>query len=61
MFKRLEEHNLKLKPSKCELFHERVLYLGQIVSKEDIHTDPSKIETVKKWPVPQNTKDVQNS
>ena len=58
VFKRLEEHNLKLKPSKCELFCERVLYLGHIVSREGIYTDPSKIETVKKWPVPQNTKEV---
>ena len=58
VFKRLEEHNLKLKPSKCELFCERVLYLGHIVSREGIHTDPSKIEAVKKWPIPQNTKDV---
>ena len=58
MFERLQEHNLKLKPSKCELFKERVSYLGHEVSEEGIHTDPSKIEAVKSWPVPKNIKDV---
>ena len=58
MFERLQEHNLKLKPSKCELFREQVLYHGHDVSKDDIHTDSSKIEAVKNRPIPQNTKDV---
>ena len=58
MFERLQEHNLKLKPSKCEPFREQVLYLGHIVSREGIHTDPSKIEAVGKWPVPRSTNDV---
>ena len=58
VFERLQEHNLKLKPSKCELFREQVLYLGHVVSMDGIHTDPSKIEAVKNWPIPQNTKDV---
>ena len=35
-----------------------MLYLGHVVSKEGIHTDPSKIEAVKNWPSPQNMKDV---
>ena len=58
VFERLQEHNLKLKPSKCELFKERVSYLGHVVSEEGIHTDPAKIEAVKSWPVPKNIKDV---
>ncbi|MCW4346603.1 MAG: pol polyprotein, partial [Candidatus Thiodiazotropha endolucinida] len=58
VFRRLQEHGLKLKPSKCELFHSQVVYLGHVVSREGIHTDPSKIEAVKSWPVPQCTKEV---
>ena len=58
MFERLQEHNLKFKPSKCELFREQVLYLGHVVYKDGIHTDSSKIEAVKNRPIPQNTKDV---
>ena len=58
VFERLQEHNLKLKPSKYELFKERVSYLGHVVSREGIHTDPAKIEAVKSWSVPKNIKDV---
>ena len=58
VFKNLERHNLKLKPSKCEFFKECVTYLGHVVSADGIQTDPSKTEAVKNWPVPKNTKAV---
>ena len=58
VFTRLQEHNLKLKPSKCEFFRNQVVYLGHVVSEEGIQTDPSKIDAVKSWPVPKNTQDV---
>ena len=58
VFKNLEKHKLKLKPSKCELFKESVTYLGHVVSSEGIHVDPSKTEAVKDWPIPKSTKDV---
>ena len=35
-FKRLDDHNLRLKPSKCEFFQTKVKYLGHIVSEEGI-------------------------
>ena len=46
VFDRLEEQNLKLKPSKCELLMEWVSYLGHVVSEEGIYTDPATIEMV---------------
>ena len=52
VFENLEKHNLKLKPSKCEFFKERVVYLGHLVSAEGIHVDPTKTEAVINWPVP---------
>ena len=58
VFKRLQEHNLKLKPSKCEFLRNRVVYLGHVVSEDGIQTDPSKIEAVKSWPIPKCTKDI---
>ena len=58
VFENLEKHNLKLKPSKCEFFKERVVYLGHLVSAEGIHVDPTKTEAVINWPVPKCTKDV---
>ena len=58
VFKNLELHNLKLKPSKCEFFKSRVVYLGHVVSEDGIHTDPAKTEAVRNWPIPRCTKDV---
>jgi hypothetical protein len=58
VFTHLEEHNLKLKASKCEFFKSKVTYLGHVVSEKGIETDPDKIEAVKTWPVPSTVKEV---
>ena len=41
-FEMLVEVDLKLKPSKCELFKKCIAYLGHIVSNGGIETDPRK-------------------
>ena len=58
VFSRLQEHNLKLKPSKCEFLKSEITYLGHIVSQEGIRTDPEKTEAIKSWPIPKTVKDV---
>lgn len=58
VFDRLQEHGLKLKPSKCQLVREEVQYLGHLVSAEGIRTDPEKISRVKDWVRPTNRKEV---
>ena len=40
MFSCLWEHNLKLKPTKCEFFQDEINYLAHHVSKEGMQ--PSK-------------------
>lgn len=45
---------LKLKAGKCKLFSTEVEYLGHVVSKHGIATDPKKIGAVKTWLVPSN-------
>ena len=39
VFSRLQEHNLKIKASKCEFLKSRVTYLGHFVSESGIDTD----------------------
>ena len=51
---RIQQAGLKLKPSKCKLFQQQVTFLGHVVSKDGLATDPDKIEAVVNWPVPTN-------
>ena len=60
VFQRLSEAGLKLKPSKCCLFQHSIKYLGHIVSKKGISTDPDKISSVQNWPVPKNIRELQS-
>ena len=53
-FNRLQNYNLKLKPSKCFLFQQEFKYLGHIVSKDGIRTDPDKIRALVEMPAPKN-------
>ena len=60
VFEKLAKAGLKLKPSKCEFFRSSLKYLGQIVSKEGIATDPRKIEAIPDWPRPKTVTDVRS-
>jgi len=51
---RISAANLLLKASKCQLFREEVKFLGHVISANGISADPSKIDTMKKWPRPKN-------
>jgi hypothetical protein len=52
VFDRLSSAGLKLKCKKCKLFRREVLYLGHIVSKDGVRTDPEKTRKVREWPRP---------
>lgn len=49
VFDQLQEHGLKLKPSKCQLIRQEVQYLGHLVSAAGVQADPEKISRVKDW------------
>ena len=52
VFQKIDEAGLHLKPSKCKFFKKRVEYLGHIVSKNGIETNPKNIKDIINWPVP---------
>ena len=58
VFKRLAEAVLKLKPSKCSFFKDKVGYFGYVISSNGVETDPSKIDAVTSWETPKNTDDI---
>ena len=49
-----------MKPRKCEFFKSRIHYLGHIISKNGIETDPKKIEAIENWPVPHTVHDLRS-
>ena len=58
IFERLWSCGLQLKSTKCHLFRSSVPFLGHIVGRRGLECDPSKIEDVKSWPVPDCCKSV---
>ncbi|XP_041849958.1 uncharacterized protein cuzd1.1 [Melanotaenia boesemani] len=58
VFSRLQEHGLKLKPSKCSLLKTEVKFLGHIVSAAGIQVDGEKVKVLKEWPTPSSVKEV---
>ena len=58
VFRALKQAGLKVKAKKCHLFQNKVRYLGYIISSDGIATDPDKITSITRWPVPANVKEV---
>ena len=57
---KLRQANLKVKPSKCNLFATQVKYLGHIISEHGVEADPEKVDCVRQWPVPKNQTEVRS-
>jgi hypothetical protein len=57
---RLAEHQLYLRPEKCEFENTRIEYLGLIISENRVEMDPVKVAGVADWPEPCNKREVQS-
>ena len=53
IFNQLREYNLKLKPSKCSLFKEKINYLAHQVSKRGVQPSDTNLKTIAKYAPPQ--------
>ncbi|KAL1273136.1 hypothetical protein QQF64_028998 [Cirrhinus molitorella] len=60
VLERLRHYGLKLSLEKCKFFQTEVRYLGHIVCREGVKTDPGKIQALKTWPRPQNLKELKS-
>ena len=56
----LQEHNLYLKPKKCEFEKEKIEYLGMIVQQGKISMDPVKLRGIWDWPILTSVKQVRS-
>ncbi|GES72789.1 retroviral-like aspartic protease 1 [Rhizophagus clarus] len=54
VFLRLEQAGLKLSPEKCFFFKDEIPFLGHVVSRKGIQTDPEKLRVIKEFPVPKD-------
>ena len=52
--------NLKLNPKKCQFCRQSVSFLGHVISRHGVSTDPTKIESIEKWPVPINVQELRS-
>ena len=49
---RLSNMNLKVKPSKCQLFFKRLRFLGHSISEDGVAPDPEKVRAIQCWEKP---------
>ena len=60
VFKLLAEAGLKLKTNKCQFLKDKLDYLGHTVLREEVATNPSKVQSILNYPAPTNVKKVQS-
>ena len=60
VFERLRTAKLKLKPKKCHFFCQQVTFLGHVVSRDGVSTDPDKIQKVRDCPSPTDLHEVRS-
>jgi len=52
VLQRLQEENMKAKLNKCEFARTELLYLGHVINRNGIHTDPGKVSRILELPPP---------
>ena len=58
VFGRVRTAGLKVNLEKCSFFQRKVLFLGHEVSAEGLAPDPTRVEAIVKWAVPQSVRGV---
>jgi len=60
VLQRIELAGLKLKPSKCHLLKDKVVFLGHILTPEGIQPNHDNINKILSWEMPTTVKEVQS-
>ena len=56
-FQKLYEAKLRPNPEKCHFFRNKLKYLGHVVDKDGLHTDPEKVSAILNLTPPRNLKE----
>ena len=57
-FNRLRSYGMKINREKCQFAQDSLVFLGYIIGKDGIRTDPAKIKKVQDFPSPRNAKEI---
>jgi len=57
-FRRLRNAQLRLNPDKYKFCVDKLKYLGHIIDREEIRTDPEKVSAVADWLEPRTIKQI---
>ena len=60
VLKKLREHQLYAKFSKCEFWLKEVGFLGHVISGEGIEVDPTKVQSVTEWLAPTSVGEIRS-
>lgn len=52
VLRRLQEHDLFLRPEKCKFEQTEIEYLGLVIRQGEVSMDPIKVQAVRDWPTP---------
>ena len=52
VLKKVEQAGVRINPEKCYILKKEVKYLGRIINKDGIQTDPSKLEAINSFQRP---------
>lgn len=58
VFQLLQQHDWKIKLTKCAFAQQSISYLGHVISSSGVATDPSKVTAVTIWPTPSSVKEL---
>ncbi len=59
IFRKLQEHNLKIQPDKCSFMKQHTEFLGHVLSKDGIQPNPKKIQDILAIPIPKTEKQLE--
>ena len=60
VLKKLREHRLYAKFSKCEFWLSEVTYLGHVISGKGIAVNPERVQVILDWTLPETVKQVRS-
>ena len=60
VFAKIQDYGFKLKESKCDIFMEKIKYLGHIIDRDGRRPDPDWATTIKDMPAPNNIATLQS-